>query len=100
MQLQHEKQSTMNVEDYVSWVLAGVASVIATLATAVASLWKINEARNSRQIEELKADVKDCKDDREMIRNRADELSDEVAGLKVRLAFLEHEEKTRNGHHE
>ena len=77
------------VESYVSWVLAGTASVVATLAAAVASLWKVNEARNNKIIEDLKADIQECKDDRERIRDRADKLSDEIARLEVRLAQLE-----------
>ena len=39
-------------EGFFGWVITGVGAIIATLVTTVATLWRLNESRNNKAIEE------------------------------------------------
>lgn len=63
------------------WVLAGIGTVIATLAGAVASLWKLSEAKNAKAIaahqetiDHLETRAEKCEHDREELRVRVARL--------------------------
>lgn len=63
------------------WVLAGIATVIGTLATAVAGLWRLSEAKNSKAIaahqetiDHLEIRATKCEHDREELRVRVARL--------------------------
>lgn len=79
----------MDDSTILGWALKSGGAVVAALAMAVAVLFKMNESRNNKHIEELKTEVKECKDDREVIRKAAIDLGVEVTDLKVRIAQLE-----------
>jgi septal ring factor EnvC (AmiA/AmiB activator) len=39
-------------DGFFGWVLTGIGAIIATLVTTVATLWRLNESRNNKAIEE------------------------------------------------
>ena len=55
-------------DETTDWVLDGVDSVIAKLAATVASLWKLNESKNTEAITKR---AKDCEQDRSEIKQDA-----------------------------
>jgi septal ring factor EnvC (AmiA/AmiB activator) len=63
------------------WMLAGIASVIATLTSTVAWLFKLRENENAKRLSELKSDV-------ETINAKADKCEVEREGLKVECAVM------------
>lgn len=71
-----------NLDEHSNWILGGIASVVGTLAAAVATLWKMNESKNSKAIDDLRNQVNECTEDREKIRG-------ECTDLRVRIAKLE-----------
>ena len=75
------------------WVLAGVASIIATLSTVVAFLYKRLDANNARTIAalETRCDLLQKKVD-ECERDRLD-LHRQMAKMEVKIALLEDEMK-------
>lgn len=71
----------------IGWLLTGVAGVIATLAGAVAMLWKLNEQKNARDIamlqgrcDELQRRCEQCERDREELRVRLAVLENRING--------------------
>ncbi len=65
-------------ESYLNWVLAAIATVVGTLAATVATLWKVNESRNTKAIEELTQRVEDCEAERAMLRVRVARLETQM----------------------
>ena len=72
-------------QDLVGWFLGLLVTAIGGLVTAIFTMWKLNESKNSRAIESLqlvneglKSDVAECRRDRE-------ELRVEIAMLKGQL---------------
>jgi chromosome segregation ATPase len=63
------------------WMLAGIATVIATLSSTVAWLFKLRENENAKRLSELKSDV-------ETINAKADKCEVEREGLKVECAVM------------
>lgn len=75
--------------DFVTWVLAGIATVVGTLSATVGWLWKANETKNAKRIDQLEQNLAEsnkkhdeCMDDRNTIR-------EECAVMRVRLEMLE-----------
>lgn len=73
----------------ITWVLAGVATLIGGLATTVTALWKVNETRNAKRIDQLEQNLAEsnkkhdeCMDDRNTLR-------EECVEMRVRLEMLE-----------
>ncbi len=64
-----------------SWVTAGIATILATLSSAVAFLFKLRENENAKRLEELKSDV-------ETINAKADKCETEREELKVECAVM------------
>ena len=67
-------------DETTNWVLAGVGSVIATLAATVASLWKLNESKNAKAITALTERAVDCEKDRSEIKVRLARLEGRLEG--------------------
>jgi hypothetical protein len=44
-------------EGFWAWFLGGIGTVVATLATVVASLFRINESKNTKAIEEQSKEI-------------------------------------------
>lgn len=60
----------MDASGLLGWVAGAVVTVVATLAGVVATLWKLNESKNSMAIEHLKAKAEACEKDRAELRER------------------------------
>ena len=65
-----------------SWLLAGVASIIGTLAAVVAALWKLNESKNNAAIASLESICAG-------LTTRVNECETDRVELRVRVAILE-----------
>jgi septal ring factor EnvC (AmiA/AmiB activator) len=63
------------------WVTAGIATILATLSSAIAFLFKLRENENAKRLSELKSDV-------ETINAKADKCEVEREGLKVECAVM------------
>ena len=79
---QNVNTETMNIEEWLGWVMAGIVSVVGALAASVATLWARSEAKNSLAIEILQKRSDDCDKDRT-------DLHIEVARLEERVEQLE-----------
>lgn len=66
-----------------------VMTVLTALATAVATLWKVNESKNSKAIAELNSRVDECDDDRAKIRFELENSRIERARIRTRLDACE-----------
>lgn len=64
------------------WFLAAIGTVIATLATAVASLWKISEGKNAKAIAGQAETIAH-------LTERAEDCEKDRSDMKVRIAVLE-----------
>lgn len=75
--------------DFVTWVLAGIVAVVGALSSTVGWLWKVNETRNAKRIDQLEEDlvVSNTKHDECMTDRNA--LREECAGMRVRLEMVE-----------
>ncbi len=78
------------------WVLAGVATVIATLAGAVATLFKIRENENAKAIADLKASHEltkqksdKCEEDRNKLFTRCEVLEVKLQTVEEKLARMD-----------
>lgn len=67
---------------YAGWIMACVATAGATLAGAVATLFKLNESKNTKRIESLESEIGS-------LRVRADACEKERNEFRVELARLE-----------
>jgi len=65
-----------------TWVLGGVGTIIATLAAAVASLFKLNESKNTKLIHKQDQTIKD-------LTKRAEQCESDRTQLNARVAVLE-----------
>jgi hypothetical protein len=72
---------------FFSWVLTGVAAVIAALSSALTYIFKLRENENSKRIDELKTEVKD-------IRSQADKCEDDRSELFAKCQLFEYKVNT------
>lgn len=70
------------MDDFVGWILTGVAAIVSTLAAVVATLWKANESKNSQAIEELERRVNKSEQDIRLCEEDRVELRVQLAGLQ------------------
>jgi septal ring factor EnvC (AmiA/AmiB activator) len=66
---------------FTGWVTAGIATILATLSSAIAFLFKLRENENAKRLAELKSDV-------ETINAKADKCEVEREGLRVECAVM------------
>lgn len=82
------------------WVLAGLASIVATLSTVIATLFKLNQTNiqlaHTREIESLSMRLAQIEAKNQELLNKADEcitdrekLRVELATIKTRLELIE-----------
>jgi hypothetical protein len=84
------KDVTMDETDgWLGWLLGGIVSVVAALATAVTTLWSRSEARNAEAIRDLSVRVTDlakengeCEKDRRALFGRVSKLEAQVSYLE------------------
>lgn len=70
------------------WVVGGVGAAVGTLATAVATLFKINEGKNAQAIIELKDAIKDANKRFDESDKKHDECQHDRENLRVEMARL------------
>lgn len=80
-------------EDSAGWFFGAAASIIATLASAVAFMFKLNEAKNAESIKELKDGQKVLQNRCDTIEMQNDECIKDRDATRVRLAEVETELK-------
>jgi septal ring factor EnvC (AmiA/AmiB activator) len=78
-----------SVDGFVPWVLAGIASMIATLASAVAALTKTRFAEYSKEITELKTRSDACEKDRSELFAKTARLEEKVEHLQSKLSMID-----------
>jgi hypothetical protein len=44
-------------EGFMGWALAGVVAAMGTLATTIATLWKVGESKNAKAIQEQREEI-------------------------------------------
>lgn len=78
------------------WLLGGVATVVATLATAVATLFKMNEGKNTAAISRQENMITKLVEQADRLVERADDceqdrrrLGESVARLETKLEQIE-----------
>ncbi len=74
--------SNSDLNGFSGWVTAGIATIIATLSSVVAWLFKLRENENSRHIESLTKQV-------ETISVKADKCEEERGELRTKIEVLE-----------
>lgn len=62
-------------EGFWAWFLGGIGVVVGTLTTTIAALFKINEGKNTKAIEEQSKEI--------------DELHGEIKGVREKLSVVE-----------
>ena len=70
------------------WVVGGVGAAVGTLATAVATLFKINEGKNAQAILELKDAIQDANKRFDESDKKHDECQKDRENLRVEMARL------------
>lgn len=78
-----------SVDGFIPWVLAGIASMIATLASAVAALTKTRFAEYSKEITELKTRSDACEKDRTELFAKTARLEEKVENLQSKLSMID-----------
>lgn len=71
------------------WIVAGVAAVYATLTTAIATLFKMNESRSAKSIEKLESDVKSMQVRLDESDKKHEDCLEDRNNLNVKLARVE-----------
>ncbi len=71
------------------WVMASVATIIASLASAVAFLFKLRENENAKNIQELKSDLQSSAKRSEQCEQDRAELYTKCAVLEAKMETLE-----------
>lgn len=78
------------------WFTAGIATVVASLSSVVAFLFKLRENENTRRITELKEEVKTisvkadkCEEERGELRTECAMMRGKIETLETRLAFID-----------
>lgn len=81
----------MAAEENAGWLFGAAASIIATLASAVAFMFKLNESKNATAIVELKKSVKDIRGRCDTLEVQNDECIKDRDEIRVKLAKVETE---------
>lgn len=80
-------------QNMMGWIFAGIASVIASLAGAVATLFKLNQTQvqqsHERLIRDLESKCEVLKQEQDAVSNKADKCFEEREDLRIKLAVLE-----------
>jgi septal ring factor EnvC (AmiA/AmiB activator) len=71
------------------WVMASVATIIASLASAVAFLFKLRENENAKNIQELKSDLQASSERSKQCEQDRAELYTKCAVLEAKMETLE-----------
>ena len=78
------------------WVMASVATIIASLASAVAFLFRLRENENAKNIQELKSDLqassersKQCEQDRAELYTKCAVLEAKMETLETKVANID-----------
>jgi uncharacterized protein YlxW (UPF0749 family) len=86
------EKTIMQTDDWLGWILGGIVSVIAALATAVTTLWSRSEVRNAEAIKELEKQVAECEKDRRALFGRVERLEEKVSHFET-----DHKVKKQDG---
>lgn len=70
------------------WLLAGVATIIASLSTAVTFLYRVVQSGNSKRIEEMQAEINLLREDQKRLDKLNEECIADRARLTVEVNFL------------
>lgn len=70
------------------WVIAGVASIIATLSSTVAFLFKLRESQIQKQIKGLQDDYDEVKEECKILQAKSDECIQDREDLRVEIARI------------
>lgn len=62
-------------EEYTGWILAGMAAAVASLASTIAALWKVQESKNKTDIDDLR---KRREEDRDFYRGKIDRMEIDI----------------------
>lgn len=73
---------TVEQNSLTGWMLAGIATVIATLSSTVAWLFKLRENENTKRLADLTSEVA-------MISVKADKCEQERGELKIQCAVMQ-----------
>lgn len=76
-------------EGITGWILAGIATVIATLSSVVAMLYRGNEKQNAERIQALESDVKSLQSKNETLVEHVEECRRDREDLRVKIATVE-----------
>jgi hypothetical protein len=89
-------QVTVEQNSLTGWMLAGIASVIATLTSTVAWLFKLRENENAKHIEGLKNEVATisakadkCEVERGDLKTECALMRGKIDVLETKLAFID-----------
>jgi hypothetical protein len=77
------------IDGFVPWVLAGIASMIATLASAVAALTKTRFTEYSNEIAALKTRSDECEKDRTVLFAKHAVLEEKIDHLQSKLSSID-----------
>ena len=89
-------QVTVEQNSLTGWMLAGIATVIAALSSAVAGLFKLRENENAKHIEGLKNEVATisakadkCEVERGDLKTECALMRGKIEVLETKLAFID-----------
>ena len=78
------------------WFTAGIATVVATLSSVVAFLFKLRENENAKRIEDLKSEVSTisvkadkCEEERAELKAECATMRGKLEVLETKLAFID-----------
>lgn len=78
------------------WFTAGIATVVATLSSVVAFLFKLRENENAKRIEDLKTEVQTisvkadkCEEERTELKTECAIMRGKLEVLETKLAFID-----------
>jgi len=78
------------------WLTAGIATVVATLSSAVAFLFRLRENENAKRIEDLKSEVSainvkadKCEEERTELKTECALMRGKIQVLETKLAFID-----------
>ena len=78
------------------WFTAGIATVVASLSSVIAFLFKLRENENTRRITELKEEVQTisvkadkCEEERGTLRTECAMMRGKIETLETKLAFID-----------
>lgn len=78
----------MNENGITGWILAGVASVVASLTSAVAFLYKSIQSNHTERLDDMQNQVKELREDQKRLDQLHEECLRDREGLRVEVTFL------------